>query len=497
MTDPAPSAVPETQRKLRSVTEPETSITSIPPMANTTSSTSTPAESRAQQPLYQPPRGPPSVAKKGKKANKANPGERPAQSGSPSNAPSDLVSTITPEVALSILSFMRQQETTNQLFLEQLTSDKTAQAERDARHGDILLGIQNEMRGRSVSRGRSHSQRTHLSHPAELRSNSELRQAVDSDPHDSSDDSSIDDDGNNEPLAATSHYQHKKDRYRPNNRLELLDDGKVVKYFMWKLQIEGLFNRYPQDFRSLHEKLLLILGATTGRAQRRLSHRLKPTSPLYFRNIAEVWKVLEETCVDPHEARTASSLFKQLHMKDFSSFADFLVEFENLAEISETPLVKRREELWDRITYSLKASAIPTENLYHSYRSLAKNLGRIDLESRDNDNQYKRSRPTLKLKAGVLPAQKPTYVPGSYIPAVAGPATRRETPRQATPRATPDPDHTRLQCYNCREYGHISTNCDKAPKVSNIDLEAELHQNDESWYPESSVEIKEAGKDHS
>lgn len=506
MADNTLPAVPEIQRKTRSTIEPETSTSSTITVTDAPS-ISAAALSRNQPPLYQVPKGSPLAPKKGRQANKAAPGNQFAQSGHSSDIPS---ATSLDALSSLMANFIRQQEITNNIATDQANRDRKQAEDLATRNANILLTLQNEVRafspsrGRPISKGKGRAQAP--SKPPSSRRSADVsanskrlhRHRDNGSPDDPGSISPSDSEADDIPLRhGRSRPSERVEHFRPNTKLNPLDDGKDVKYYLWKLQIDGLFEKYPHDFTTLTSKLNVILGATVGLAQKRLSVRLRPSSSLYIQDIEEVWELLEQACTDPNEIRLADIAFRALHMRQFPTFTDFLVEFESLAELSDQPKNRRRAELWEKISSDLKSTAIPTENQYTSYVDLAKNLSRMDLEMRYNKDINKYQKPSAQSKLIPSPAAKPTG--GTYIPALGGP--RRATPgptRFSTPArdATPVPDHSSKQCYNCGQYGHISPNCPSPKAVDVIDLQAEINQIDNPWLPYEN-EINGQGKDNS
>lgn len=86
---------------------------------------------------------------------------------------------------------------------------------------------------------------------------------------------------------------------------------------------------------------------------------MKANCPIPFATVEDMYMALEELFTDPGEVEQAKDQFRDLQMARTQSFAEFKMDFLQLAGLAKVPRTSYVDELYDKLTDKLKDALAP------------------------------------------------------------------------------------------------------------------------------------------
>ncbi len=296
-----------------------------------------------------------------------------------------------------------------------------------------------------------------------------------------------------------------------------LDDGVEPTWITWKLNMEHKFDEDAPQFTTEKTRIHYMFSRTKGKASRFMEPFMSADSPVPFTTVEEVYAALEELLTNPGEVEQAKELFRDLQMGRTQSFAEFKMDFLQLAGLAEIPRASYVDELYNRLTDKLKEMlALKKYDWGDDFALAAKQIQQTDVRFTLNAKQRLRARALATLRTippDVTPSGsnkavwKPdfsdlprpsTMLRASSRPWTAEPVDRtkpvpnRPTDRNTTPYSGSDPQ---VKCYGCGRRGHVQRNCDQPAQPGTIQEITEEELLDESDLEDTPVDAL-LGKEH-
>jgi hypothetical protein len=314
--------------------------------------------------------------------------------------------------------------------------------------------------------------------------------------------------------AATSDYDP---RWKPKATTPAeLDDGVEPTWITWRIGMDNKFEEDAPQFRSELSRIRYVFGRTKGKANKLLRPYMRDRCPTPFTTVQDMYSVLEELYTDPGEVEEAREDFRDLYMSRTQSFAEFKMEFLQLAGLATISRTEYVDELYNKLTDKLKDALAPAK--YKWGRDFA--LASLEIQQTDtrfalNTKQRQRVRISSTTSAsttgtrGTLP--KPSDIDRTELTSAMSRTTPRpwsakplEQPkispakaiesRHSTPR--PTTSVSTLKCYNCGKFGHTSKYCDQPMQQGVIQ---EIEEEEEEPLEEDTTDNVDddlSGKEH-
>jgi len=257
-----------------------------------------------------------------------------------------------------------------------------------------------------------------------------------------------------------------------------LSDGQDPTLNGWEIDIRSIFHKAPRSFPNERIRMDYMFQCTSGTARQALEPRIKASSLDPFQSIEEVFETLFDILGNPNELEDAKKTYRDCFHQSGETYAEFRVRFLLAAEKAQVRLPQRREDLPFRISAELRRHIAVIKADLPTFRDLSDRLVQLDVELRliATEELEKRSKRLYKAPERPLSSSNPRQVNGQYSKPV-GDSPRISIPSEEALRAssqrpsnaTDSRDWTKIQCYNCHEYGHGVRAC---PQPRRTDLKS-------------------------
>jgi len=207
------------------------------------------------------------------------------------------------------------------------------------------------------------------------------------------------------------------------------------------------------------DKMGYVLGRT-GKDPRKL------IQPSYLENeydtADEMLQVLLNTYNDPHKKAKARAMYRNLKMGENERFDTFMSKFTACAaQAGITDNTMKREDLFDKVTKSLRDTMRPTLSLYPTFTDFREQLSLLYWEL---EAEKKRS-PRPSTERSTPPTRKPN------------PRTTTKEEKEKERPKYGDKRKAELSlkgaCFNCEQTGHMAKDCPKGDSIKVLEANEE------------------------
>jgi hypothetical protein len=303
-----------------------------------------------------------------------------------------------------------------------------------------------------------------------------------------------------------------------------LDDGLEPTWITWKISMEHKFDEDAPQFATEASRIRYVFSRTIGQANKLLQPYMKANCPTPFTTVEDMYMILEELFTDPGEVEQAKEKFRDLQMARTQSFAEFKMDFLQLAGLAEVPRASYVDELYNKLTDKLKDALAPFKYKWgKDFAIAALEIQQTDTRFTLNARQRQRTRVTATPRT-TLTDKMATTSPGPskmlWKPAMdfadrsgpsANPLRANSRPWTAEPADRPKPllgkpaddrnstpypvsDPQKIKCHNCGKYGHVQRNCDQLAQPGTIREITEEELTDEDDLEDNCEDL--SGKEH-
>ncbi|MGH7239444.1 MAG: hypothetical protein ACREHG_05175, partial [Candidatus Saccharimonadales bacterium] len=216
-----------------------------------------------------------------------------------------------------------------------------------------------------------------------------------------------------------------------------LDDGVSPEFEHWLSRMEKKLEVNADQYSTEASRIGYIESRTTGKAARHLGPRLRKGHPEQYQTAEEVFTHLKEIYEDPNKLENAKKEFRALIMKNGMNYHDFLTSFLHLAGEAQISKTDIRSEFRSKLSFELQkmvALAYANTTTFQEFQRQCSIAAHTlsDIQSRMPRNSGNRS---FKDKGS---SNSNSNSSGS-------------TPAKSCSEGLRD--MSKIQCYNCMEFG--------------------------------------------
>jgi Zinc knuckle len=264
-------------------------------------------------------------------------------------------------------------------------------------------------------------------------------------------------------------------------------DGKFdngLTFDNWLTKMKRKMKGNADHFDTEESRLTYVSSLVTGYAYTLIHPRLDPDHPATYQTVNELYEHLFQLFGDPNRKKTARTEFKKLYMKKDEKFQDFHARFLQLSTNAETPAGELKDELNDKLEFTLQAFVATYYNDPNiNDVEFARHCLTIDQQIKTRAAKMNRNRPTTTgagQNRSAAPSNSIAIVPRPAAAPATAPNTSNtsNTPSATRPNDRPRPvyDNPRTQglsrsgkCFVCESTGHMMRDCPERTKVAEID----------------------------
>ena len=160
-----------------------------------------------------------------------------------------------------------------------------------------------------------------------------------------------------------------------------LTNGIQPTFDFWHVQILGKFEVNADHFATEDARMYYVFNMTEGDSQKYLYERYKPDAHDRFHTHKEMIQHLRDIYSNPYRVEEARYEYQALRMGIHQPFHEFKTRFIHLADEAQIPPSQRFNDLFDKLTLSLKDKAVTLRGfLNKDFNKLYTHLAKLDFE---------------------------------------------------------------------------------------------------------------------
>ncbi|EEH17366.1 hypothetical protein PABG_07362 [Paracoccidioides brasiliensis Pb03] len=246
-----------------------------------------------------------------------------------------------------------------------------------------------------------------------------------------------------------------------------LTDGKEPKFEHWLSRMKNKLRENADHYPTERMRIAYIENRTDGDAARHIAPRMEEDHPERYQTAEEIFEHLKSIYEDANKLQNAKSDYRKLIMRNGDNYHEFVTKFLHLAGEAKIAKEDYKTDFNDKLSFDLQrtvAVANATTNTYAEFQKICAQAA----HTLQTINATQKSKSLRGNGSNVFKQNTPRASDSQTSHSTS--ATKSSTIKEAL-GARPD-----IQCYYCKEKGHIARNCPAKQKSQQVITE--LTEND-------------------
>ncbi|ODH12532.1 hypothetical protein ACO22_06601, partial [Paracoccidioides brasiliensis] len=248
-----------------------------------------------------------------------------------------------------------------------------------------------------------------------------------------------------------------------------LTDGKESKFEHWLSQMKNKLWENADHYPTEHMRIAYIENQTDGDAAHHIAPCMEEDHPEQYQTAEEIFEHLKSIYEDANKLQNAKSDYHKLIMRNGDNYHEFVTKFLHLAGEAKIAKEDYKTDFNDKLFFDLQrmvAVANATTNTYAEFQKICAQAA----HTLQTINATQKSKSLWGNGSNIF-KQNTLWASDSQTSHSTS-ATKSPTIKKALGT------HPDIQCYYCKEKGHIARNCPAKQKSQQVITE--LTENDTS-----------------